>query len=174
MTMNPNERGSTRSWTEHGFTSVEEAEVLTVPTHTSSDSVGHVVEVDADVFSEPQIVQVAASTTGDVELPAEGDTVLVGYRDDGNPQVLGTQYTDGSNVPVFEAGERVVGHPATSTEIRFQTDGTVHVEVENGPTLDLQPNGDVVIDSGSTRPVTEVDFVNETVTRASNVYLNSN
>lgn len=167
--MNPQDQQKPREWLLSEIIALEEGRVLTVPTHTSGDSIGHAVEVATEFLDEPQIAEVGVGEVGDVCLPAEGDDVIVGYRLDGAPFVLGTRYQVGDTIPEFEPGERVIGHPASSSHIRLATDGTVTISGDGGNTIELAPNGNTIINGGGVKPITQVDFTNETVTRAADV-----
>lgn len=177
--MNPSDNDDIQQWKGGQNTVLEEATVFTVPTHTSSDDVGHIIEIVSDTIDEPQPAEVVASQSGDVCLPSEGDTVIVGHRLNGRPQVLGTQYEDANNIPAFEEGERVIGHPASSTHVRFRTDGSVLVDGANGNSIELQADGDIVINGGTTAPIIDISTTKDadghvtdvSFTRTSNVFV---
>lgn len=154
--MNPLANNDIQTWKNGQNTAFEEATVFTVPTHTASDDVGHVIEVVSDTMDEPQIAEVPTPQSGDVCLPSEGDDVIIGYQTNGTAQVIGTQYENASNIPTFEEGERVVGHPASNAHVRFKVDGTVHIEGDAGNTVELQTDGTIVINGGTEQPVTDV------------------
>lgn len=174
MTLNPNTDDETRDWIADETLALEGATVTRVRTHTSGDDVGYAVQVRPDTHEEPLIAELRADTRGDVAIPEEGDRVLVAYRLNGRPVVVGTRYTQDDSIPDFEEGERVLSHTASDAYIRFHSDGTLTVSGDGGNTIELQTDGAIVCNGGSTRPITDVDFANKTVTRASDVYLASN
>jgi hypothetical protein len=135
----------------NGFVSVRTA---TVTSAQAND--GHDVRVSpfATEVSVPASVRVAQ--TGDVLVPEEGDTVYVGYRANGEVVILGARYDPEDSVPDYQPGERVVGHPASDTRIRFHSDGSLTVEGENGNTVELAADGSVIVNDGDTAPVTGV------------------
>jgi len=140
-----------------------------------------VIEITNDDIQEPEPAEVVVPQNGDVCLPTEGDTVMVGYRRNGRPLVVGTQYTDSTDIPPFEEGERVIGHPTSDSTIRFTTDGTIRLTHDAGTTVELTNDGSVVIDNGNTQPVTDVATTTDSdghvtgvsLTRADGVYLPS-
>lgn len=83
-------------------------------------------------FDTPIPAQVPAPSAGDVIPLQTGQIVTLGYMGDTNPPaiVLGHVYGD-TDVPTAVIGERVIGHVASETTVRFK------------------PNGDLVIDGGS-------------------------
>lgn len=182
--MNPNTDDDVQQW--RGDITLEWATVETVPTHDGGSDGAHAVEITLDWFDEPEKAEVAIGLTGDVLMPEEGDRVIVGYREDERPIVLGGRYLLGDSIPAFQAGERVVGHPASDSHVRFHADGTLTVSGDGGNTVELQSDGSVVINGGSTAPVTDVTVstttdsdghvtsVSLTKTRGADVYLPSN
>lgn len=162
-----------RDWSGGEIVGLEGATVITAPDHSSGDNVNHAIEVKPYTFDEPTPADVRVDQRGDVLIPTEGSRVIIGYRVNGRPLVLGSRYSSDDTIPDYQAGERVIGHPLTNSHVRLAADGTIHVEGDGGNTVELQPNGDVVINGGATLPVTDVDFTNETVTRADGVYLPS-
>lgn len=171
--MNPQDTDEQQSRMSN-FVTVETGRVKTVPTHTAGDSIAHAVEVETSTSEEPEIAEVSPDTLGDVALPTEGDDVIIGTKLNGDRQVLGVRYSKDDTIPPFEEGVRVVGHPTSDSRVRFEKDGTVVVHGQGGSKVELATDGSVTVNEGSTAPVTDVDFANETVTRASNVYVPSN
>jgi len=118
---------------------------------------------------------------GDVSIPTEGSRVIIGYRVNARPLVLGSRYSANDTVPEYEPGERIIGHPTSNSYIHLDNDGGVHIVGENGNSVTMQSNGDVVINDGNTQPVTDVSTSTDadghvtsiSLTRASGVYLPS-
>jgi len=154
--MNPNEIDAPRTRRTESIVGFDEATVITADTHTSSDEVGHEVTVEPDLIDGSEIAEVLFAQTGDITIPEEGDRVLIGYRIDAKPVVLGSRYPRDATIPEYEPGERRIGHPASDSYIMFHADGSVTIEDDSGTTVTLDANGDVTVNGGSTQPVTDV------------------
>lgn len=169
--MNPNSDDGSQGWLDGQIIGVEGARVVTAPSHDAGDDVRHHVEVKPDTFDEPILADVRVGLTGDACIPTEGSRVTIAYRPSGRPHVVGTRYADGDDIPAYEAGERIIGHPLSNAHVRLASDGTVHVEGD----------GDVVVNGGGTRPVTDVATTTDadghvtdvSVTRADGVFVPS-
>lgn len=157
--------------------SVDEAESayddgrVSVGIVTLTDETNNVVEVTTDEYKDGVVADVAPTALGDRYLPPEGTAVLVWETHGYEPIILGSYYRNNDAVPDVESGERVVSHPLSNSRVYFQSDGTLRLEGHTDTTVELQPDGDVVINGGSTRPVVDVDFQNNTVTRATDVFV---
>jgi len=169
--MNPKDNSNARSWASNNLLTLESGTVTRAPANTPSDGDGHGVQVTTEFRDEPFTAIVRVDQIGDAYIPQEGDEILVGYQLDGTPTILGSLYTRDDEEPYFEPGERVVGHPATDSHIRIAQDGTVMVNGQGGSTIKLHTDGTVSINGGNTRPVTDVDFTNETVTRSDGIFV---
>lgn len=179
--MNPFEKGTKigqQSWLSE-IVSIEQADVLTVKSHQSGDNISHEVQIDSRYFEEPVIAAITVNQIGDITVPTQGDRVIVAYQIDGRPIILGTIYTSNDTLPDFEPGERIIGHPMTDSYVRLATDGTIHVEGDGGNTIELQPDGSIVLNGGSTQPVTDVQTTTDvdghvtsvSLTRADGIYV---
>jgi hypothetical protein len=126
--MNPNTSDDATTQTPEALTGLEVMTVTDAREHNSGDNVGHHVEVQSNFFEESMIAAVRATQIGDVSIPAEGDSVLVGYRSSGQPVVLGSYYKQTDDLPEYKPGERRIGHPASDAYIRLKQDGTIHVQ----------------------------------------------
>lgn len=150
---------------------LETARVVTAPSHEDGDGGCHAVEVTPEMMDESVIADVRVGQVGDVAIPSEGSKVIIGYRVNGRPIVLGQRYSENDDIPDYESGERVIGHPLSDARVRLASDGTVHVEGD----------GEVVVNGGSARPVTDVSASTDSdgnvtdisLTRADGVYLPS-
>lgn len=180
MSLNPNEESLTESGDRYDTVGFESAEVVTAPTHVSGDNVGHHVEVIPDKLDEPVTADVRVDQSGDVAIPTEGERVIIGYRTNSRPIVLGTRYSLSDDIPEFEPGERVIGHSLTDGHIRLDTDGTITVTAANDTaTITIGADGTIQINDGQTKPITDVETTTDgdghvtdiTVTRSNNVYL---
>lgn len=153
--------------------------VTSAPSHTAGDNIKHHVTVSPDFTESEFPAEVGIMAQGDVSVPTEGTPVYLAMQPDGRAIVLGERYNRDDTIPDYEAGQRRVGHPLTDSHIELQADGTVHIENDAGTTVELQPDGDVVIDGGTERPVTDVSTSTDadghvtgiTLTRSSNVYI---
>jgi len=153
---NPHQHGSHEASTAVELASIERGVVTTVKPHQSGDDVAHHVFVRTEYHTPDDPAIVMANTRGDVQLPDVGDRVLVAYRSDDQPVVLGTLYARTDTVPPYDVGERVVGHPASDAEVRLSPSGTVVVEASDGTTVEVASNGTVSVNGGSTGVVTDV------------------
>lgn len=135
---------------------LEGATVIDTESHSEGDNIGHEVKIKPDTIDSTLTADVAVGLLGDVTIPEVGNRVIIGYRVSSSPIVLGTRYRDSETIPDFEPGERIIGHPASDNYIRLQNNGTIHVESGGGATVELQTDGDVVVNDGSTKPVTDV------------------
>jgi len=116
--------------------------VVTPPVSSGSDQY---VSVMSDVFDAPIPAQISAPSKGDVIALETGQPVLLGYMSDTDPPaiVLGHRYINDDTVPSVVSGERVIGHVASETTIRFK------------------PNGDLVIDGGSKGVIHDIDITTD-------------
>jgi len=130
--------------------------VTSAPSHTAGDAIQHHVEVSPDFTDRSFPAQVGLGQQGDVCVPTEGTPVYLAMQPDERAIILGERYSEDDTIPDYEAGERRIGHPLTNSHIELQGDGAVHIENDNGTTVDIQPDGDVVIDGGTNNPVTNV------------------
>lgn len=159
--------------------SITTGEVTSAPSHTSGDDIKHHVVVSPDFTDASFPAEVGIMAKGDVSVPTEGTPVYLAMRPDGRALILGERYQLEDTIPEYESGERRVGHPLSNSHIELQADGTVHIENDAGTTVELQPDGDVVIDGGTNNPVTDVStttnadgYVTDvSTTKSSTVYL---
>jgi hypothetical protein len=179
--MNPHNSGDNgRGWLGGEIIGLEEATVVTSPLNDSS-SVPHRVEVKPFTLDEPMLADVRIAQSGDVSLPTEETRVIIGYRLNGQPVVLGGQYTEGDTLPDVAEGERIIGHSASQSHIKFAQDGSITVKGDGGNTVELSVDGAVVVNGGDTEPVTDVEttenadgYVTDvSLMRADGVYLPS-
>lgn len=82
-----------------------------------------------------RVVSAIVPTDGDVSVPQKGDIVAVGYAKGNKPVVLGTVYTADDDIPQYEAGERVLGAPGTSAQIKFNADGSIDIDGADGAAI---------------------------------------
>lgn len=178
--MNPhsnNDGGASTS--PRAIVGYEAATVTTVPSHTAGDGTSHAIMVVPDGHDSPRSAEVPVDQHGDVSLPQEGDPVYVGYKRNGRTIVLGTRYGEDDSIPAFEEGERVIGHPLSDSHVRFAADGTLHVEGDDGNTIELRPDGTIVVNDGSNNPVTDIETSTDSdghvtsisVTKSDDVYV---
>lgn len=141
--------------------------------------VTEVSEGNVELGGTPMPAFVTAATNGDVAVPEEGDFVVIGYLRGRRPVVIGAAYTEFNRAPDYSTGQRTIGNESGS--ITVEDDGTTVVDA-NGTTVEVKPNGDVVIDGGSTQPVTDVETTTDadghvtsiSISRADGVYVPSN
>jgi hypothetical protein len=155
--MNPHNDLDDRSWFTGESASYEGAVVTSSPTHTTGDGVTHAVRVSPDTYNGSMEAEIPVTARGDTLIPEEGQRVFVVYRKNTEPLVVAQRYEeDGVEPPSFEPGERRIGHPASDSHVLLQPDGTIRIDGANGNTVELAANGDVIINSGSNNPITDV------------------
>ena len=156
MGLNPANNSQTTTWKDEKRVGVEGAEVIRTSSHTEGDDVGHVVYVKPDLLDRTLPADVAIAQTGDVTIPEEGSRVIIAFRPNERPIVLGQRYKQDETIPDFEPGERVIGHPLSESHIRLAKDGSITVKGDGGNTIELASDGSVTINGGSKNPVTNV------------------
>lgn len=180
--MNPHEDDERDSWRYPDIERIEGGVVTTVNEHVQGDNIAHEVWVRPDSYDGDLPTEIIVTAKGDTSIPMEGQRVLVGHRTDARPIVLGQRYEEGDDVPPFKEGERRVGHPASDSYVRLLADGSMVVNGHNGNKIELKADGTVVINEGTTQPVTDVSTTTDadghvtsiSLTRADGVSLPSN
>ncbi len=156
-----------------------EATVTDTETHTQGDGNGHYVLVEGDMFEGQEYAEVLATQKGDTNVPTQGDGVIVGYRRNGEAIILGVRYSFDETVPDFVPGERRISAAETDSNVTIAPDGTITLTA-HGTTVEIDTNGDVIIDGGSTQAITDVSAANTNdnggitslnITRSPTVYL---
>lgn len=130
---------------------IEPAIVTSVKSAGNTDTAYRLEVSPSMSFQEPRGgVTVAPLTYGSGYLPEPGDEVLIAYYPNGAGWVLKTLYTDSTadagDVPTLERGEREESHPLSDARVRWDEDGTLHVDGDS----------DVVVNGGDTQPITDV------------------
>jgi len=180
MGLNPANNNETTSWKDEKRVGVEGAEVIRTSSHSKGDNVGHVVYVKPDLLDRTLPADVAVTQTGDITIPEEGSRVIIAFRPNERPVVLGQRYKQDDTIPEFEPGERVIGHPLSESHIRLAKDGSITIEGDGGNTIKLASDGSVTINDGSTQAIKDVqaDGTNSNggitsldITRSNDVYL---
>jgi hypothetical protein len=134
---------------------VDKAEVISADASGPSGT-EHAIVVSPEHTAQNKPALVMENAGGDVTLPTEGEDVLIGQTDSGTFYVLGRTYQPDDTVPTLAPGERRIGHPLSDSAVTLHKDGTVTIEGDSGTTVSIKPNGDVVINGGSTAPITDV------------------
>lgn len=148
--MNPHDTNTTNKLDQtRELLGIDLMTVSSVKSHTLGDDVGHHVKVSHDMFNQEVVAEVLTTQYGDVSIPEKGDRVLVAYRADGRPLVIGSHYPRSKVVPEFQPGERRIGHPASDSFIRLLSGGSVRVEGNDGAVLLLRNDGTVALSDNS-------------------------
>lgn len=130
-------------------------------------------------ISAPEPVDITVNVRGDITVPKKNTVVVIGYIRGKKPVILDSLYTRQDEKPdPYEGTDRVVGSPYSDAEVRFKEDGSIFVHGEDA-FVELQSNGDVVINQGTTRPVTDVSTTTDadghvtsiSLTRSDTVYI---
>jgi len=167
---------------------VTTARVISTPTYDDTVN-GYTVEVTTPTFqadnAAPQTAIIVPAAHGSVALPSEGARVLVvelprrayvlgafPHENDGQPRVGAKQ------------GERVIGTSGSEARIRLTPSGDVNIisddTIDSTPSrVTLTANGQVIINGGDTRPITDVTtdtdadghVTNVSVSRADDVFI---
>lgn len=167
--MNPfsNNDSNKQSYLKNKTLAFEPATVITVKKHTEGDDISHIAEVKSAFMDKPQQAYILHDLVGDIIIPSEGDNVIIAYQRNGEPIVVGSQYSDDDTLPPFEEGERVVGHPITDALIRLNKNGEVIIEGDQGNAVHLADDGSIYINGGTNHPITSIS------TSTSNGYVTS-
>jgi hypothetical protein len=180
MGLNPANNSDGTTWKDEKRVGVEGAEVIRTSSHTQGDNVGHVVYVKPDLLDRTLPADVAVTQTGDVTIPEEGSRVIIAFRPNERPIVLGQRYKQDETIPDFEPGERVIGHPLSESHIRLAKDGSITVKGDEGNTIELASDGSVTINGGSTKAIKNVEaggtnsdggITSLNITRSDDVYI---
>lgn len=155
------------------------AEVVSTPTESGDTGKRHAVQVSPEHTEQSFPAIVTETVRGDVGLPQEPNSVLCMMGQNLTLYVVGIIYESEESVPTIQTGERRIGHADSDSHVTFREDGTIHVENHDGVSIDLQPNGDIVLDSGNTRPITDITTSSDAdghvtsvdVSRADNIYV---
>lgn len=143
MGLNPSQSESSREWKDSSSIGLEGAEVTRSPSHTEGDNKSHAVYVKPDTMERELLADVAVGLNGDTQIPTEQSRVVIGYRVNERPLVLGERYKQDDSVPDFEPGERVVGHPLTESYIKLSKNGSVTIEGNGGGMTEFTPTGGI-------------------------------
>lgn len=183
MTYNPFSDAKRRTEDAEDSFALDLAKVVTAPDDVNHQVVVRIVtEVsggDIRLGGTPLPAFVTAASRGDISVPEEGDYVIIGYLRGRRAVVLGAAYTQFNQSPSYNVGERRIGNETGNVTVK--NDGTVVVDAD-GTTVEVKPNGDVVIDGGSTAPVTDLSTTTDadghvtsiSLTRADGVFVPSN
>jgi len=148
-------KGEVRSVSPKSF---ERARVLAVQ---DSDEGAHTATIKLYDSGSQTTVPVLASAFGDVSLPKINTDVIVLFGENGEELIIGSWYPADRisrgqiSLPNYEAGDRVVGNGSGST-VHIEDGGTMRLESVSGVTVVLNTNGEVIIDGGQKRAVTDV------------------
>jgi len=162
--------------------SFEKAKVLNVQDSTEGI---HTATIKLYESGSQRTVPVLTSAFGDVSLPEENTDVIVLFGERDEAIIIGSWYPADRTVrkqiepPEYEDGERVVGNGSGST-VRIKQDGTMRLESMSGATIVLNTDGEVIIDGGQKRAITDIEasgtnsnggITGLDITRSPNVYL---
>jgi len=162
--------------------SFERARVLAVQ---DSDEGAHTATIKLYDSGSQTTAPVLTSAFGDVSLPKVNTDVMVLFGENEEELILGSWYPADRvargqiDLPEYQAGDRVVGNGSGST-VHIEEDGTMRLEAASGVTVVLNTDGEVIIDGGQKRAVTDVaasgtnsngGITGLDITRSPNVYL---
>jgi len=173
----PREQATETAQAQQAYSFLDIGVVTSAPTQTENGQ-HHVTVAETRVPSD-QPIPVIPPVHGDYYVPPEGVPVLVAYTGRNDAIVRGapvpeTEYQD------IEPGERVLSHPLSNATVRFRVDGGVEVVGDAGNVVELDSDGSVIINGGTTRPVTDVQIASTnaeggatslSLTRATDVFV---
>lgn len=115
---------------------VQRAVVTSVDGRSGGEGAVHTAIIR--VYGDPSPYQavVLTDSRGDVNVPTEGDDVAVAFGPNEKPFIVGYWYADDKvrdgrvDLPDYEPGDRVIGHPKNSSYIRIDKDGDIHINSE--------------------------------------------
>lgn len=148
MTRNPHQRA-----TEASRSAIKQGQFL-VGKVESVDDEKHVARVRFS-SDESKWCELLVDSKGDYSLPPRETHVVVAQRAGSSPIVLGTVYGEADDLPSAAGsdGERVVGHPASDTKIRFNADGSYEIIHDDGSTAVTVDESGVTLGDGTTNPI---------------------
>ena len=166
----------TTEWRDVNAIGIETARVERSPIRDDTDDDSenddneHVVYIKNSTLDQSTKADVGVTHNGDIQIPKEGSRVVIAYRPSERPIVLNQVYQPNEDLPNFVPGERIITHPLSDSTVHFKPDGTIAIDGDT----------DIVINGGSTKPVTDVTISSTNseggatslnVDRSSNVYL---
>ncbi|UBF23177.1 baseplate assembly protein V [Haloarcula tailed virus 2] len=103
------------------------------------------------------VASVTVPARSDINIPTEGDIVLIGYARNGSAFIIGTVYSESDNTMGYERGYRRIGHTRSTSRFELQGDGTVRLFSYSGSELKLGPDGAITAttDDGATLQLKE-------------------
>ena len=116
----------------------------------------HIVEVKPEGFDTAFPAELPVEMVGDAHVPTENAKVLLGLKSTGGLTVITQRYGGQPNqIPSYEAGERVIGHPLSDTQIRLDVNGDAHIRHESGMTVTVDASG-VHVNGGTKNAVSDI------------------
>jgi hypothetical protein len=144
-----------RSSTTEAIVGFDVVTVTSVRENTAANSVEHAIKVESDYFDGTTTAEVPVTHEGDVAIPKQGDRVIIGYRREGQPLVVGGRYTPDAKLPPYKAGERRISPSAANSFLKFNADGTVLLADESGHGIKLQNDGTIKLYGNVEQTTTE-------------------
>ena len=164
----------TTVWNEQNRTASEKSQnarfdvgkVLQVESNEGASEnalVPHIAKINVRAEDTARWMPVVIPVHGDVNVPAVNSRVLVGYMRGDRPFAIPI-YAGDEDVPKYDVGQRILGHPPTDSKVLFEPNGDMTVKNDSGSTIKLKKNGNVIInndgdvligdeDTGNTSPV---------------------
>jgi len=141
----PHESAQTTAEAVRAYSFADVGIVTSTPTQ-DADGAHHVTVQETRVPADEPL-PVVPPVHGDFYVPPEGTPVLVIYTGENDGVVLGSPVPK-TNTATVEGGERIVSHPQSDANVRFNPDGT----------LDIYGDTTVRINGGDTGIVTDVEI----------------
>lgn len=117
----------------------------------ATDKAGYNVTVQESSVPSDQTLPIVPTVHGDFYVPPEGTPVSIAPRGENNYAVVGAPIPAVST-PDLEPGERIISHPISGANVKFNEDGSI----------DIRGDADVTINGGTEGAITDVEAVTET------------
>lgn len=156
MSLLPSEDSTSKVTRSNQQTGLDIAHVLSV-----DDDANHMIKCQVvgptgnTLVGAPKATPVIVPSHGDVALPSKGDLVILGWIKGQKPVILGTLYSRQDNpvLPSYSKDDRVIGHDATSAEVRIKEEGSVVITADSGDKIEVDTNDGSVRVNDGTNPV---------------------
>lgn len=117
---------------------VREQTGLDVGTVVAVSEENHMVAVveatdtgDRRTDSNPTNASVAVNTRGDTDLPNVGEVVIMARFKARAPIVLGTYYTDKSQIPTFDVGDKILSNGSETANVTINDSGRIDINSDS-------------------------------------------
>lgn len=146
---NPHVNAGRRSKSALGYSFLRYGTVSTAK--SASTGAEHSVTVQEEGVPADRRIPVVPTVHGDFYVPPESAPVLVAPFGQNDYAVVGAP-VPATDIPQIEPGERIISHPLSSANVKFNKDGSI----------DISGDAEVRINGGEQGAITDVEAVTET------------